>query len=169
MLCSGVLWPPKMLYVLLLEWFLFGLACLGRETVVLNLWNVSIWTISASLVDIQLLFSLWKASFFFLEINSAMTGFYDDVITTMLFRACRVLIYCLKSFHMLHIFLLAVYSYAAGCCAIDQVQPSCLLNYQCNISSNHIFCEWPLKLYLWLGTSGIILIPEFSTWVSHRL
>lgn len=106
---------------------------------------------------------------FFLEINSAMTGFYDDVITTMLFRAGRVLIYCLKSFHMLHIFLLAVYTYAAGCCAIDQVQPSCLLNYQCNISSNHIFCEWPLKLYLWLGTSGIISIPKFSSWVSHRL
>ncbi len=56
---------------------------------------------------------------FFLEIKSAMTALYDDFITTMLFRACRVLIYCLMYFHMLHIFLLAVYSYAAGCCAID--------------------------------------------------
>ncbi len=81
-------------------------------------------------------------SIFFSSGNQKCDALYDDVITTMLFRACRVLIYCLMYFHMLHIFLFAVYSYAAGCCAIDQFQPSCLLNYKCNISSNHIFCEW---------------------------
>lgn len=64
---------------------------------------------SICLVDIKLLYQVLKKAsktffFFFLKINSAMTGFCDDVITTMLLRACRLPIYYLKSFHIPYIF-----------------------------------------------------------------